>query len=585
MFRGQKWYVFFSGMQLVLGLALWAGFYAFVPADTFTCCGRATAVVETTGRLPGCLLLFLFLLAASYLASLYRFSFGKGGYYIIFDIPFCIAALLLVSPAAAVAIAVFVTGADSLRRLRQKTYKRAIILTRFVSTAGNRMLRFGLGWMAFVAAGGDSRHFAGVENLVPLLLFIVVFFLSNNLFFLLEEYAKSEDLMLYWKEALAYDLPFTLIILILGYMLSVAAVSSGIWQALLMSVFVLMAAFVSSKWTKTRFELENRLEELTILREAGMAAASNLDVMPMVEAFTRTMSKYLPADGIAVIFCQRYSSTVYVVQVEGEKSRSTYHSGEMGFNADKLPLSEASKKLGERLYEFLQPLETAPFMIPPSVFGLPLLHGGEPFGGIVLYSYKEGVDFRRWTELLGNCSRSLVVGLENCFLHLQAIQDPLTELYNRSYFLYRLEEELSFSARHRAPFGLLMLDLDDFKAVNDHMGHATGDNVLRRIGDILRNETRREDVPARYGGDEFIVLLLGCPLESAREKAERIRERLVAKALPKEDAGGLSIGCSVGMLHSDSFRGERDVPTLLRRLDDALYQAKQSGKNKVVISE
>lgn len=584
MFRGQKWYVFFSVMQLVLGVALWASYYAFARADTFSISGRA-ALVDAIGGVSGYWLLLLFLLLASYLASIYRFSFGKGGYYIIFDIPFCIAALLLVSPAAAVAIAVFVSGADSLRRLRQKTYEKTVILTRFISTAGNRMLRFGLAWLAFVVVGGNIHHFGSVGNLLPLLFFLIVFFLSNNLFFLLEEYAKSGDLRLYWKEAMVYDLPFTLVILTLGYLLSLVAVSVGIWQAMLMSVFVLMAAFVSSKWTRTRFELENRLKELTILGEAGMAAASNLDVMPMVEAFTRTMSKYLPADGIAVIFCQRYSSTIYIVQVEGDKSRSTYHSGERGFSSDHLPLSEASKKLGERLFEYLQPLETAPFIIPPSIFGLPLLHGGEPFGGIVLYSYQEGVDFENWTELLGNCSRSLVVGLENCFLHLQAIQDPLTELYNRSYFLYRLEEELSFSARHRAPFGLLMLDLDDFKAVNDHMGHASGDNVLRKIGDILRNETRREDVPARYGGDEFIILLLGCPMDSAIEKAERIRERLVARALPKEEAGGLTIGCSVGMLHSDSLRGERDVPTLLRRLDDALYRAKQSGKNKVVISD
>ncbi|OYW05762.1 MAG: hypothetical protein B7X11_01655, partial [Acidobacteria bacterium 37-65-4] len=181
------------------------------------------------------------------------------------------------------------------------------------------------------------------------------------------------------------------------------------------------------------------------------------------------------------------------------------------------------------------------------------------------------------------CAQSLEVALENCFLHLQAIQDPLTGLYNRSYFLYRLEEELSFSSRHRAPFALLMIDLDDFKAVNDHLGHAMGDKVLHRIGDLLRRTLRREDVPARYGGDEFIVLLLGCKEKAAHEKAERIRSSFATQALPREEAGGLAMGCSISLLHSDHLKGEQDLPTLLRKLDEALYGAKQSGKNRVIV--
>ncbi len=175
-----------------------------------------------------------------------------------------------------------------------------------------------------------------------------------------------------------------------------------------------------------------------------------------------------------------------------------------------------------------------------------------------------------------------MVALENCFLHLQAIQDPLTGLYNRSYFLYRLDEELAYSSRHRAPFALLMLDLDDFKAVNDHLGHNEGDKVIHRIGDLIRRATRREDVPARYGGDEFIMLLLNCPPDDALEKAERVRALIADKALPKEEAHGLTIGCSVSMLHSDQLKGEQDLPNILRRLDEALYKAKLQGKNKVV---
>jgi diguanylate cyclase len=177
------------------------------------------------------------------------------------------------------------------------------------------------------------------------------------------------------------------------------------------------------------------------------------------------------------------------------------------------------------------------------------------------------------------------VALENCFLHLQAIQDPLTGLYNRSYFLYRIEEELAYSSRHRSPFALLMLDLDDFKAVNDHLGHALGDKVLRRIGEILRNGLRREDVPARYGGDEFIVLMVNCEEKAAVDKAERLRRSIATKALPKEDAQGLTIGCSLSILTASRLRGDQDVATILKRLDQALYKAKAEGKNRIMLVE
>jgi diguanylate cyclase (GGDEF)-like protein len=415
-----------------------------------------------------------------------------------------------------------------------------------------------------------------------MLVAFAVYFLSNNLFFLPEEIMARADLKAYFKESYTQDLGYSFVICTLGYFLGLVAVRLGVGPFLLFGAFTVMATYLFSRLTGAQRELQSKVEDLTVLSRVTSAASSDLDVMPMVESFTRSLARHLPADGIGVIFYQRYATTIYLVQVEGDKSRSTYLPEERRFQYDQLPLSEPSRRLGERLFEFLQPLETAPFMIPPSVFGLPLLHGGEPFGGIVVYSYDKGVPLEKKAELLELCAQSLVVGLENCFLHLQAIQDPLTGLYNRSYFLYRLEEELSFSARHRAPFALMMLDLDDFKAVNDHLGHATGDQVLRRIGDILRRETRREDVPARYGGDEFILLLLGCQKEAALEKVARIRKSLATRALPKEKAAGLLIGCSGSLLHSDDLRGEQDIPTLLRRLDDALYKAKHSGKNRVV---
>ncbi len=584
MWTKQRFLPAYDCLQFVMGVALWVVLFFFGPHGTFALASNPPFVFLDVGFLSPWIL-FAALFAVSSAATFFKFALGSGGYYVSFDISFAVATFFLASPFAGALIAVISAASDLAHRLIQKGGDRRTLFRKFAGTAGNRLLRFGLASLTFVLAGGDVHGAGGTATMLPLFAAFGVYFLTNNAFFFPDEWLRSTDLRTYWKEAFTLDLAYSFVICTLGYLLALVALKMGLVPFLLFGAFILMATYLFSSLTRTETELKNKVEDLTILSKVSAAAASDLDVMPMVESFTRSLARYLPADGIGVIFYQRYTTTIYLVQVEGGKSRNTYLPEERRFQYDQLPLSDPSRRLGERLYEFLQPLETAPFMIPPTVFGLPLVHGGEPFGGIVVYSYKENVPLDEKRELLELCAQSLVVGLENCFLHLQAIQDPISGLYNRSYFIYRLEEELSFSVRHRAPFALLMIDMDDFKAVNDHLGHAMGDKVIHRIGDLLRTESRREDVPARYGGDEFIILLLGCPKAAAVEKAERIRASLAEKALPREESEGIAIGCSIGLLHSDAIRGEQDIPALLRRLDEALYSAKQTGKNRVVVAK
>jgi diguanylate cyclase (GGDEF)-like protein len=570
--------------QFVAGLLLWSGIAALAPSGTL---GIVSAGALIKGLGPPALspwLLLVLLALASWAAVLFKFEMDTG-YFISFDVSFALVALMLVSPLAGAALALLMVGVDCLNRLRKPGVSRPDLGVLMVGNAGNRLLRFGLAWLAYSALGGRLPPSGCLEEAGAWLGAFAVFYSANILLFAPSESLRGEDMRAFWRGALRQDFGFTFSVCAVAYLMALSAVKLGLLALLLMGAFVILASRTLSLLTSAQRQLKGRVEDLTILSKVSAAANSGLDVMPMVESFTRAMAESLPVDGIGVIFYQRYAPTLHLVQVEGVKSRSTYLPEEKKFQYEQLPLSEPSQKLGERLFEFLQPLETAPFVIPPSVFGLPLLHGGEPFGGIVAYSYKEGVELAGKQWLLETCAQSLVVALENCFLHLQAIQDPLTGLFNRSYFLYRLEEELSYASRHRAPFGLIMLDLDDFKAVNDHLGHEAGDKVLQRIGDLLRRNLRREDVPARYGGDEFILLLLSCSEKDALEKAEKVRAVIAGRSLPKEEAVGLSIGCSVGFIHSTRLRGEQDVPNLLRRLDQALYKAKAAGKNRVVVAE
>jgi diguanylate cyclase (GGDEF)-like protein len=157
-------------------------------------------------------------------------------------------------------------------------------------------------------------------------------------------------------------------------------------------------------------------------------------------------------------------------------------------------------------------------------------------------------------------------------------RDGLTGLPNRAAFDERLEVEARRFHRYRRPLALLVLDLDHFKAVNDTYGHPTGDAVLQRVADLLRASTRDPDFPARYGGEEMVVILPETMLRPATEVAERIRAAVEATRFDHE---GRSIDLTVSIGVSACPECVDDPADLLRAADDALYQAKHDGRNRV----
>jgi diguanylate cyclase (GGDEF)-like protein len=157
-------------------------------------------------------------------------------------------------------------------------------------------------------------------------------------------------------------------------------------------------------------------------------------------------------------------------------------------------------------------------------------------------------------------------------------RDGLTGLPNRAAFDERLEVEARRFHRYRRPLALLVLDLDHFKAVNDSYGHPTGDAVLQRVADLLRANTRDPDIPARYGGEEMVVILPETMLRPAMEVAERIRAAVEATRF---DHDGRSIDLTVSIGVSACPECVDDPADLLRAADDALYQAKRDGRNRV----
>ena len=186
--------------------------------------------------------------------------------------------------------------------------------------------------------------------------------------------------------------------------------------------------------------------------------------------------------------------------------------------------------------------------------------------------------------LVGQAAASV----ENVALHElvseQAVTDELTGLPNNRAFRDSIEKEAARAARFRHELSLLILDIDDFKLVNDTYGHLQGDAVLRAIGKILSAESRGIDEPARYGGEEFVVALPETGAEGAREVGERIRAAIAEEAVARVDGDGeISVTASFGAATMpDVGVGIRD---LIAAADGALYEAKRAGKNQVMAAK
>ena len=184
-------------------------------------------------------------------------------------------------------------------------------------------------------------------------------------------------------------------------------------------------------------------------------------------------------------------------------------------------------------------------------------------------------------DLLRLLAAQATLALENVELHhqvrRQALTDELTGLGNYARFQELLATETEQVKRYGDPVGLVMLDLDDFKAVNDTFGHQQGDAVLRAVATVLRETSREADSPARYGGDELVVVLPRTDLEGAFVIGERVRIAIEQLAVPRLDnQGALRLTASVGVASSDS--GEKEA--LVSDADAALYVAKREGKNR-----
>jgi diguanylate cyclase (GGDEF)-like protein len=173
-----------------------------------------------------------------------------------------------------------------------------------------------------------------------------------------------------------------------------------------------------------------------------------------------------------------------------------------------------------------------------------------------------------------------VLGRQAEWLAKLSETDPLTGLANARRLFERLDTELARSRRYREPLSLLLVDLDGLKSINDQFGHHAGDEAIHGLADVIRSQLRETDLAARWGGDEFAVLAPSTSKSAAVALAERIR------ALIPRQSAAWHLSASLGVATIDPRREEDvvDSSTLMRAADAALYEAKRTGRNRVVVA-
>jgi diguanylate cyclase (GGDEF)-like protein len=336
-------------------------------------------------------------------------------------------------------------------------------------------------------------------------------------------------------------------------------------------------AELGEEFNKMSRELERRLGELTqergrvqdSMRRLGEAVGANLDRDALLELVLRTAMEGVGAD--AGRACVRTNGHGVLQERSRVGNMNGLEDAVAEVEADALRSGSAREATVGAANAIAHPLRGADGR--DEVVGVVSVgRRGRPF---------TPSDRELFTYLAGQAARSV----ENVELHetvaRESVTDDLTGLSNRRAFADALSSEVERAKRFGGNLGLVLIDLDNFKSINDTYGHPQGDLVLREVARVLRASSREIDHTARYGGEELAVILPGTDIDGAYNRAERIREEIGQLRIPRLDGVGtvsITTSCGVASAHASAA----DARALVQAADNALYEAKHSGKNTSV---
>ncbi len=346
--------------------------------------------------------------------------------------------------------------------------------------------------------------------------------------------------------------------------------------------------------------MENRYDNhmrdfLDIILNVNKSIFSTLETKDLLFLIVQKISEVIPVMRCSIVNVNKEKNAGYVLATFEDPDLDS-----ITLDLDKYP--EIRRCVTDNDIVYIGDVETDPILSPvrdkiaglgiKSIIIMPIRYSDNKKASLYLRTSRKGDKFSEndlklcqviidgAAVALKNAYLFNVLREEKLLLEKMVITDDLTRLYNRKYFVRRLGEEFKRAKRYNGSLSCMMIDLDNFKRINDTYGHQAGDKVLKDIAEVLKDGVRETDMIARYGGEEFSVILPNSVREDALRLAERLRSavRNFRFACIKE---GEMITVSIGVTtypHPDIT----DVDGLIRKADSALYKAKEGGKDSVV---
>lgn len=350
----------------------------------------------------------------------------------------------------------------------------------------------------------------------------------------------------------------------------------------LLGVTYLLLNFVVNRLSRASRALRARVAELETLNGTSRKLAAALQLHELVEAVARETMRALPEADLLTFAHEDWGSGGEALVIDFydrdrdgfDRTRTERGEGPTGWVLE----HGATLHIGD-LDRCELPIKRLADSGARSWLGTPILMYGSVRGVLAVQSRRLdafSADDRRLLESIGV---QVSAALQNAHLYELAMVDGLTGLFVRRYFDARLDEEIERSRRYGAAFSLVMMDLDDFKILNDTHGHQAGDAILRAVAEVVRVQLRGVDTAARYGGEEIAMILPRTDMVSAYNLCERVRLAIAERQVAVGGAA-LSVTASFGIAAYPES-GEGDAAELIRRADRALYRAKKTGKDRV----